>query len=112
MSLGAPISLALDRLFCYTTGGSYSLPPRYGHEDMHEDIKSDIQECYLEYEGDNITVNTNHPKVWRTIEALRELQDFIERLSENSDFISSFEDQNDYPLDFSNKEFWREYLER
>jgi hypothetical protein len=106
-------SSCIDVLFCYTTGGCYSLPPRFGNEDIHEAIGSDIQERYLECEEDYITVNTDHPKIRRAIKALDKLQNFIiERLSENSDLISSFEDENDYPFDFSNREFWRDYLER
>jgi hypothetical protein len=105
-------SHCIDALFCHITGGDYHLPPYFSNEHIHDEVNTDIQNRYLNNEENGITVNTDHPKIRRAIDALKQLQEFMDGLPKDSDFIDSFEDENEYPFDFSNREFWEGYLVR
>ncbi|GAI82410.1 unnamed protein product, partial [marine sediment metagenome] len=70
-----------------------------------------IQEHGDEFEGIYYEINSSHPRVWPTLHAIEELDNFIEeKMSKN--IRDKMVDDRGYYIDVRNREYWDKELEQ
>lgn len=63
----------------------------------------------VESEDVHVSSRTEHPRVAKAENALRELDDFLHRPGDSL-FADRFKDEHDFPASIGNKDFWGEFL--
>jgi len=83
---------------------------RSGYDDFNDSIKKAIDEDFLIDTGEGIEVNSEDPKISRTIIKLDALQKFVKEMEEDENFQEYYIGKYDHRLNFSSKRFWETNL--
>lgn len=74
-------------------------------------IRAASQEDFLDISGDNVvSVNTEDPKISRYMEALNDVQRFLNGLDEDASFKQKYREKYDRRLVFTSRKLWEEHL--
>jgi hypothetical protein len=102
--------MVIEALY-YHIRGEKMYWPGFGHDAEGEEISSAIEDDYLQDTGEGIEIVEQDPKISKAIDALEELQTFIENIKmESQEFEDWYVNEYDHRLVFDSKRFWSTHL--
>ena len=102
-------AVVVNAIFHYYRGEN--LPQAgIGDDYKREEIRSAIENDYLEDVGSGLDVVTQDPKVARAIVKLDEFRKLLDDLSQDPHFCDFYEKEYDHRLEFQSMRFWNRHL--
>lgn len=106
--LGQPLPAMVIEAIYHELSGKAGVP--YGQQTWDE-IRAASQEDYLHVSGDNaVSVNTEDPKISRYMDALNDVQRFLNGLDEDASFNEKYKEEYDHRPVFTSRKLWEEHL--
>ncbi|EIM63202.1 toll/interleukin-1 receptor domain-containing protein [Desulfobacter postgatei] len=109
-------SIVCEGLFYHSRGERLMWPrnDRYKKDQIQDAV---VEEYFEDWEEDGLEINENDPKTMNAIEALKELETFInditssdEPIEEHEAFIEFYTVKHEHQLKFTSKQFWDTHL--
>jgi hypothetical protein len=78
----------------------------FGYDETNDSIKKAIEDDFLIDTGEGIEVNSEDPKISRSLKKLDTLQKFVKEMEEDEKFTEYYIGKYDHRLNFLSRRFW------